>query len=335
MHAVHLGAAMLRRGLVDVVIAGGAYQPGPTNACQFSQFGGLSATGSRPLDAAADGVVFGEGAAVVVLQRLDDARSRGDRIDAVLLGSGLSSDGPSPSVTVPQRRGQALAMRRAYARAGVAPRSVQYVEAHATATPVGDATEFQALAEVFAGEADAPRIGLRSVKSLLGHTGWTAGVASLIKVVLAMRERTIFPQHGFHAPSERIDLSRSPFAISTDAAPWEPAEDGEPRRAALDSFGFGGTNAHLIVEAPAGPSSVAAAIAPSPRAAVRRRARERVPGRRRRPLGRALGCPCVRRARALPPGPRAGAPRRPRGDGRDAGPRGDGRGAGARGAARA
>ncbi|WP_437520578.1 SDR family NAD(P)-dependent oxidoreductase [Sorangium sp. So ce726] len=250
MHAVHLGAAMLRRGLADVVIAGGAYQPGPTNACQFSQFGGLSATGSRPFDASADGVVFGEGAAVVVLERLDDARSRGDRVDAVLLGSGLSSDGPSPSVTVPQRRGQALAMRRAHARAGVEARSVQYVEAHATATPVGDATEFQALAEVFAsdaGDPGAPRIALGSVKSLLGHTGWTAGVASLIKVVLAIRERTLFPQHGFQAPSARIDLARSPFAISTAAAPWT-AEGGAPLRAALDSFGFGGTNAHLVVE---------------------------------------------------------------------------------------
>ncbi|WP_437685136.1 SDR family NAD(P)-dependent oxidoreductase [Sorangium sp. So ce176] len=251
MHAVHLGAAMLRRGLADVVIAGGAYQPGPTNACQFSQFGGLSATGSRPFDASADGVVFGEGAAVVVLERLDDAAARGDRIDAVLLGSGLSSDGPSPSVTVPQSRGQSLAMRRAYARAGVAPRSVQYVEAHATATPVGDATEFKALAEVFAGDAGAPRIALGSVKSLLGHTGWTAGVASLIKVVLAMRERTLFPQHGFQAPSARIDLEGSPFAISTAAAPWTTegtAGDGAPLRAALDSFGFGGTNAHLVVE---------------------------------------------------------------------------------------
>ncbi|WP_437766509.1 SDR family NAD(P)-dependent oxidoreductase [Sorangium sp. So ce764] len=250
MHAVHLGAAMLRRGLADVVIAGGAYQPGPTNACQFSQFGGLSATGSRPFDASADGVVFGEGAAVVVLERLDDARSRGDRVDAVLLGSGLSSDGPSPSVTVPQRRGQALAMRRAHARAGVEARSVQYVEAHATATPVGDATEFQALAEVFAsdaGDAGAPRIALGSVKSLLGHTGWTAGVASLIKVVLAIRERTLFAQHGFQAPSARIDLARSPFAIPTAAAPWI-AEGGAPLRAALDSFGFGGTNAHLVVE---------------------------------------------------------------------------------------
>jgi len=248
MHAVHLGAAMLRRGLVDVVIAGGAYQPGPTNACQFSQFGGLSATGSRPFDATADGVVFGEGAAVVVLERLEDAAARGDRVEAVLVGSGVSSDGPSPSVTVPQRRGQALAMRRAYARAGVTPRSVQYVEAHATATPVGDATEFQALAEVFvAGEVGAPRLHLGSVKSLLGHTGWTAGVASLIKVVLAIRERTIFPQHGFQASGERIDVARSPFAIPTAPVPWK-AEGGEPLRAALDSFGFGGTNAHLVVE---------------------------------------------------------------------------------------
>ncbi|XXX72430.1 SDR family NAD(P)-dependent oxidoreductase [Sorangium sp. So ce134] len=247
MHAVHLGAAMLRRGLADVVIAGGAYQPGPTNACQFSQFGGLSATGSRPFDASADGVVFGEGAAVVVLERLDDARARGDRVDAVLLGSGVSSDGPSPSVTVPQSRGQSLAMRRAYARAGVAPRSVQYVEAHATATPVGDATEHKALAEVFAGEEGAPRIALGSVKSLLGHTGWTAGVASLIKVVLAIRERTIFAQHGFRAPSGRIDLARSPFVIPTAAAPWTSGGDA-PLRAGLDSFGFGGTNAHLVVE---------------------------------------------------------------------------------------
>ncbi|APR75538.1 Malonyl CoA-acyl carrier protein transacylase [Minicystis rosea] len=246
MHAVHLGAALLRRGLADVVIAGGAYQPGPSNACQFSQFGGLSATGSRPFDASADGVVFGEGAAVVVLERLSDASARGDRVDAVLLGSALSSDGPSPSVTVPQSRGQSLAMRRAYARAGIAPRAVQYVEAHATATPVGDATEHRALEEVFAADAEAPRIALGSVKSLLGHTGWTAGVASLIKVVLAMRERTLFPQFGFASPNARIDLSRSPFVIPKVATPWITTDAG-PRRAGLDSFGFGGANAHLVV----------------------------------------------------------------------------------------
>ncbi|MFT3767685.1 MAG: SDR family NAD(P)-dependent oxidoreductase [Minicystis sp.] len=255
----------MRRGLADVVIAGGAYQPGPSNACQFSQFGGLSATGSRPFDASADGVVFGEGAAVVVLERLDDASARGDRVDAVLLGSALSSDGPSPSVTVPQSRGQSLAMRRAYARAGVAPRAVQYVEAHATATPVGDATEHRALEEVFAAGAEAPRIALGSVKSLLGHTGWTAGVASLIKVVLAMRERTLFPQFGFESPNARIDLARSPFVIPKVATPWITADAG-PRRAGLDSFGFGGANAHLVVAEPMpGPR----APRPRPRAAHR------------------------------------------------------------------
>ncbi|AKT38229.1 type I polyketide synthase [Chondromyces crocatus] len=248
MHAVHLGAAMLRRGLADVVVAGGVYQPGPPSACQFSQFGGLSATGSRPLDASADGVVFGEGAAVVVLERLGDAVARGRRVDAVLVGSGLSSDGPSPSVTVPQRQGQTLAMRRAHADAGVSSGSLQYVEAHATATPVGDATEFQALVEVFGEASGTARIGLGSVKSLLGHTGWAAGVASLLKVVLALRERTIFPQHGFRAPSERIELAKSPFVIPTKALPWEAPASGEPRRAGLDSFGFGGTNAHLVVE---------------------------------------------------------------------------------------
>lgn len=139
----------------------------------FSQFKGLSSSGSRPLDASADGVVFGSGAAILVLKRLTDAVAAGDEIWGVIRSIGLSSDGKSPSVNVPQAEGQLLAMHRAYENSGIDPATVQVVEAHATATQVGDATEFKALTQMFGHLNDRhPAIILGSVKATVGHTGW-------------------------------------------------------------------------------------------------------------------------------------------------------------------
>lgn len=249
LYAIDLGIKALRSGECKVALCGGVFAPGPANSCLFSQFRGLSATGSRPFDIAADGVVFGEGAAFLALKCLPDAIAAGDRVRAVIRGTGLSNDGKSPSVAVPKKSGQVLALRRAYERTGIDPSTVQYVEAHATATPVGDAVELSALNDVFSQHgAPAPRIELGSVKALIGHTGWVAGAASVIKMIKALEARVIPPQANFEAPSRNVDLERSPFVISTIARAWPRNGGGEPRRAGINSFGFGGSNAHLILE---------------------------------------------------------------------------------------
>jgi acyl transferase domain-containing protein len=165
----------------------------------------------------------------------------------VVRGVGVSSDGKSPAINVPQSKGQSIAIRRAYDTSHIDTNSIQYVEAHATATPVGDAVEFGALQRAITRNPELPRIELGSVKALVGHTGWAAGAASVIKLCKAFESRTIPPQYNYNSPNPAIDLNASPFQISTTAKPW-PANSGSPRRAAINGFGFGGTNAHLILE---------------------------------------------------------------------------------------
>jgi acyl transferase domain-containing protein len=249
LYSLSLGVAALAQGAADLVLAGGVFAPGPANNALFAQFRGLTPHASRPFDAAADGVVFGDGAAVVALKRLPDALAAGDRVLGVIRAIGLSSDGKSASINVPQAAGQSLAIRRAYRASGIALDTIQVVEAHATATPVGDAVELRSLAQVFAERsAGLPRIQLGSVKALLGHTGWVSGVASLIKMVQAMAARTVPPQYNFSAPHPDLDLAASPFEIAREALPWPANLAPYPRRASINGFGFGGTNAHLVVE---------------------------------------------------------------------------------------
>jgi 3-oxoacyl-(acyl-carrier-protein) synthase/NAD(P)-dependent dehydrogenase (short-subunit alcohol dehydrogenase family) len=262
LYALDLGVQALRAGEADLAYVGGVFAPGPSSSALFAQFGGLSTTGSHALDHGADGVVFGEGAAILGLRRLSDAIARGETVHAVVSASGLSSDGHSVAVNVPRAEGQLKAMKAAYRASGIDPESIQYVEAHATATPVGDATEFKALSAVF-GDRDRslPRIKLGSVKSLLGHTGWLAGAASVIKVVQSLKQATLPPHHGWSAPGPGIDLDASPFEILTSQHPW-PEQKGKPRRAAINGFGFGGTNAHVVIEDFAGqPHGVTAPVA--------------------------------------------------------------------------
>ncbi|MCF7965764.1 MAG: SDR family NAD(P)-dependent oxidoreductase [Methylobacter tundripaludum] len=249
LYTAALGIHALRDGECDVALAGGVYEANMANSCLFSQFKGLSSSGSRPLDASADGVVFGSGAAILVLKRLPDAVAAGDKIWGVIRSIGLSSDGKSPSVNVPQAEGQLLSMHRAYENSGIDPATVQVVEAHATATPVGDTTEFKALSQMFGHLSGRhPAIILGSVKATVGHTGWLAGAASVIKLCKSMEQSLIPAQHLWTRPSDKIDLANSPFSISAAAQPWLPNSDGQPRRAGVDGFGFGGTNAHLIVD---------------------------------------------------------------------------------------
>jgi len=245
LYALDVGARALVDERCELALCGGWFAPGPANSCLFSQFSGLSGVDSRPFDRAADGVVFGEGATVLALRRLPDALARGERVLGVIRGIGTSSDGKSPAVNVPSSDGQELAMRRAWQRAGLDPGTADYVEAHATSTPVGDAVEFQALRSVFSRRAAAP-VEIGSIKGLIGHTGWAAGAASVIKMCLAFEAQRIPPQLGYATPNERIDLGDS-FNISTEAREW-PRPQGHPRRAGVNGFGFGGSNAHVVLE---------------------------------------------------------------------------------------
>ncbi|HTV74548.1 MAG TPA: beta-ketoacyl synthase N-terminal-like domain-containing protein, partial [Candidatus Acidoferrales bacterium] len=248
LYALDMGIKALAAGESDTAFCVGAFAPGIGNNCLFAQFKGLATTGVRAFDKAAEGTVFGDGGAVVIARRLRDALRDGDSIYGVVRGVGLSSDGKAPAVNVPTVPGQRLAIERAYGSSKVNPRTIQFVEGHATGT-TGDAIEFRSLASAF-GEsgAGAEKIRLGSVKSLIGHTGWASGLASFIKILLAFRARVMPAQHGLNEINPDIDLAQSPFTFSRQNEPWKPNTSGLPRRAGINSFGFGGTNIHMIVE---------------------------------------------------------------------------------------
>ena len=199
----------------------------------------------RPFDSDAAGTMLGEGLGMYVLKRLSDAERDGDRIYAVIRGIGSSSDGRSKSIYAPLSSGQAVALRRAYDDAACNPDSVGLVEAHGTGTAAGDACELTTLHDVFA--SAAPRsIGLGSVKSQIGHTKSAAGAAGLIKVALALHHKVLPPTINVETPAEGLRRPDSPFYVSARARPWLSA--GTPRRGAVSSFGFGGTNYHVVLE---------------------------------------------------------------------------------------
>ena len=248
--AVHLAAMELATGRCDMALTGGAdtFNDVFMYMC-FSKTTALSPTGdARPFAEDADGTVLGEGLGMLVLKRLEDAESDGDRIYAVLRGVGTSSDGRSQSIYAPHPAGQARALRSAYRQAGFGPESLELIEAHGTGTKVGDAAEFEALQTVF---REARREGqwcaLGSLKSQIGHTKAAAGAAGLIKAALAIYHRTLPPTIKVRQPSGRLNISASPFYLNTDARPWIVPDD-RPRRAGVSSFGFGGSNFHAVIE---------------------------------------------------------------------------------------
>ncbi|MEV4145575.1 beta-ketoacyl synthase N-terminal-like domain-containing protein [Amycolatopsis sp. NPDC049691] len=241
--AVHQAMQSLRRGESEIALAAGVnvlLSPGIT--ASFHRAGVLAADGHcKPFDAAADGIARGEGCGVVVLKPLRAAR--GDRILAVLRGSAVNSDGRSNGLTAPNPLAQADLLRSAYAAAGVDPSSVDYVEAHGTGTPLGDPLEAGALSAVLGRAADRPLL-LGSVKSNLGHLEGAAGIAGLLKVVLAMTHRRLPPSLGFREPNPHIDFTG--LKVVTSPTEW-PRYSGTAR-AGVSAFGFGGTNAHVVVE---------------------------------------------------------------------------------------
>jgi phthiocerol/phenolphthiocerol synthesis type-I polyketide synthase D len=245
--AVHQAARALQAGDCSTAVVGGVnllLSPGITAV--FSSAGALSPDGRcKPFSAEADGIVRGEGCGVVVLRRLGEARRAGDRVLAVIRGSAVNSDGRSNGIMAPNPRAQAALLRRAYAAADLSPGTVDYVEAHGTGTPLGDPIEAEALRTVLAPDRDPGRpLLVGSVKSNLGHLEGAAGIAGLLKVVLAMRHGQLPPSLHFTKPNPRIDFTG--LRVVDEPSRWP--RYGGVARAGVSAFGFGGTNAHVIVE---------------------------------------------------------------------------------------
>ena len=207
----------------------------------------------RPFDEDSGGVMIGEGLGMVVLKRLEDAERDGDRIYAVVKGIGTSSDGKFKSIYAPRSGGQAKALRRAYEDANVEPLCIGMLEAHGTGTAAGDVAEFEGLKEVFTEKKpekscypDYQHIALGSIKSQIGHTKAAAGIAGLIKTALALHHKILPPSINIDRPSKKLGIENTPFYLNTEPRPW--ITDGEPRRAGVSAFGFGGTNFHYVLE---------------------------------------------------------------------------------------
>jgi 8-amino-7-oxononanoate synthase len=257
--AVHDGILALRAGVVDTALAGGVYvNLLPDHLIGFSRIGAISAGGvCRPFDAAADGFVQGEGVGFVVLKRLDDALAADDRIYAVIRGTACNNDGRGDGPMSPRMEGQEEVIRAAWADASLDPGDIGYVEAHGTGTTVGDRTELAALRRCLGSRARPVSIG--SAKANVGHTMSAAGIAGLLRAALAVHHRSLPPLANWSSPHP--DLDAAAFDVPTAPRPW----DGR-RMATVSSFGFGGTNAHVVLdEAPATrPTRLFAAARPAP-----------------------------------------------------------------------
>lgn len=257
--AIHLAVQSLLSGECDLALAGGVSIGSQQIAGYIYQEGGiLSPDGKcRPFDAAASGTIFGNGAGVVALKRLEEAIADGSTIYAVIKGSAINNDGSDKvGYTAPSVTGQSQVIMDALAVAEIDPTTIQMVEAHGTGTPLGDPIEIAALTEAYRAMAgselpDSRYCAIGSVKSNIGHLGAASGVAGFMKAVLSLYHKQIPASLHFDSPNPSIPFAGSPFYVNTQHRDWAAAE-GHPRRAAVSSFGMGGTNAHVVLEEFAG-----------------------------------------------------------------------------------
>jgi acyl transferase domain-containing protein/acyl carrier protein len=247
--ATHLAVQAVRSGECDVALAAGVNAIlDPELTIALSKAGMLAPDGRcKPFDAAANGYVRGEGCGVVVLKRLSDAVAHGDRVYAVVLGSAVNQDGRSNGLTAPNPAAQAAVLRAAYHDAQVDPAAVGYVECHGTGTALGDPVEVEALARVVGDRTGRDPCVIGSVKASIGHLESAAGIASLIKVALSLHHGEIFPSINVQTPNPAIPFVRLPVTVAGPGASW-PGGGGR-RLAGVSGFGFGGTNAHMVLAA--------------------------------------------------------------------------------------
>ncbi|WP_166212893.1 type I polyketide synthase [Cognatiluteimonas telluris] len=262
--ATHMACQSLLNYECDMALAGGVSVHVPQFSGYVYQPGGVFSRDGRcrPFDAAAQGTVPGNGAGIAVLKRLDDAIADGDHVYAVIRGTCVNNDGAQKvGFTAPSAEGQRDAIATALAMAGVSPSSIGYVEAHGTATALGDPLELKALAQAFSGgDEPATHCAIGSVKSNIGHLDAASGVAGLIKTALCLKHRELVPSLNYTAPNPQIKIQQTPFHVNSELRAWVPNPGASSLRAGVSSFGIGGTNAHVVLE-----SWQALATAPSPR----------------------------------------------------------------------
>ena len=248
--ALHVACEALRGGECDMALTGGVSIDLPARRGYVFQEGGIYSPDGhcRTFDAQAAGTIWSSGGGVAVLKRLDDALRDGDHIRAVVLGNAINNDGSAKAgFTAPSEQGQAAAVAQALAVAGVDARTISYVEAHGTGTALGDPIEVAALSSAYRRySTDVGWCAIGSVKTNIGHLGPAAGIAGIIKTVLALENRLIPPSLHYQAPNPKIDFDRNPFYVNTTLSVWEP--NGTPLRAGVSSFGMGGTNGHVILQ---------------------------------------------------------------------------------------
>lgn len=247
--ALHLACQSLKNKECNLAVAGAVNMILlPVAAVCFSKWGMMAADGRcKTFDARADGFVRGEGCGVVVLKRLSDALADGDNILALIPGSSVNQDGRSTGLTAPNGRSQQAVVRQALANAGVTPAQITYIETHGTGTALGDPLEVEALGAVFGQNGEKRRsCAIGAVKTNIGHLEAAAGIAGLIKVVLSLRHEAIPPNLHFETLNPHISLAGTPFVIPTELRPWPSG--AERRYAGVSSFGFSGTNAHVVLE---------------------------------------------------------------------------------------
>lgn len=248
--AIHMACQSVLTGECDIAVAGGVSVKSPhKSGYRFREGGIMSPDGHcRAFDASSRGTVDGNGAGVVVLKRLSDAIADGDTIHAVVKGSAINNDGSLKiGYTAPSQDGQAEVITEALAVARVHPETIGYVEAHGTGTPLGDPIEIAALTQAWRAETNATQYcALGSVKSNMGHLDAAAGVAGFIKTVLALENKALPPSLHFETPNPKIRFEKTPFYVNAQLQEWKA--NGHPRRAAVSSFGIGGTNAHAVLE---------------------------------------------------------------------------------------